>query len=187
MLNQIDDQSGDHAGKEISLKLQTVAEKFSAAHSEMAARVRVLLADIEKINQAARPELTTLAMTLATATAELKVEIEDSPEMFVKPKTRLIARIKCGFRKQKGHVVLENEENVISRIRKSLSKEQADTMIRVKESVNKNTAMTLDMHTLKQLGISVIADEDVVVIDAGDKAVDKILAEIMDSAKKKTD
>ena len=151
--------------------LEAAARAFAVAHGRLTERVRRLTARVDELQHQATPEIKARADELTAAAGTLRAAIEDNPRAFVRPKTRVIAGVKVGFRKMRGQVSFVDEGKVIERIRARLPTEQAYMLIRVRESVDKTALADLELTDLRRIGVSVTADEDVVVIDAGEKDV----------------
>lgn len=113
--------------------------------------------------------------------ARLSAAIAAAPELFQRPRTVILHGIRLGIMKQRGELAWDDEARVIQRIRAQLPKDQAELLIRVKESVAKGAVYDLSAADLKRLGIRIEGDGDVVTIkDAAgdlDKWLDAMLAE----------
>ena len=77
--------------------------------------------------------------------------------------------------KKRGKVVIDDESAVIARIRKLLPEEQAELLIRVRESVDRNAVCDLSAADLKRLGIRIADDEEVVIIKSVSSSLDRLV------------
>ena len=111
---------------------------------------------------------------------EITDALASAPALFEKPRTRSFDGIKVGFRKQKGKVVLDDEPATILRIRERLPVEQAELLIRIKESVVKEAVNDLTAADLKRLGIRLTQDTDEPVINAARTDLDKLVDALLE-------
>ncbi|MHB8772985.1 MAG: host-nuclease inhibitor Gam family protein [Syntrophales bacterium] len=111
---------------------------------------------------------------VAERQAALKAAIEDSPELFRKPRTMIIHGIKVGFMKEKGKISWSDAGQVIRLIKKHFA-EQADVLIKTTEKLVKAALQQLPAADLKKIGVTVGADGDAVVIKSTDSEIDKLV------------
>jgi hypothetical protein len=165
-------------------EIEQLTRDYSEARAYLTGVVTELQAELERIKHPALPLIRQAVGTTGEAHARLHAAVEASPELFTKPKTITIAGVRVGYMKQKGKVVIEDEEKTIARIRKLLPKEQAELLISVKESVHKPSVADLIAADLKRLGISITADDAAVVIKPVDGEVDKLVNALLEEAEK---
>lgn len=156
-------------------EIKKLSETYSDAHRQLADVVSVLLANIEQAKREAMPQLREAVRAHAAAEAELTAAVQADPALFEKPKTQIFSGIKVGFRKAKGKIEIDDEEKTIALIRKHLPEDQAELLIRVSESVDKNAVGPLTVDDLKRVAIRVTNDTDVVVIKPTDSDVEKMV------------
>lgn len=156
-------------------EIEKLTQEYAEARAYLAGVVTELQAELERVKHPVLPVIRKAVGKTGEAHAKLKAALEDSPKLFIKPKTRTIEGVRVGFMKQKGKMEISDEEKTIARIRKLLPKDQAELLIRVRESVHKQGVYDLTAADLKRLGISITDDEDVVVIKPVDKDVDKLV------------
>jgi hypothetical protein len=106
--------------------------------------------------------------------AELKASIEESAELFVKPKTVVFHGVKVGFQKAKGKLEFDDPDQVVKLIRKHFP-EQADVLINTTEKPAKEALGQLSAAELKRLGISVVESGDQVLVKDTTSEVDKMV------------
>jgi hypothetical protein len=122
-----------------------------------------------------RPRAVKLAEAAAVSRSALVDAIEESPALFAKPRTVIMHGLKLGFQKSKGRIEWDDESAVIARIRKLLPEDQAELLIKVKESVAKAAVYDLAAGDLKRLGIHIEGDGDEVLIRGALSDLDKWL------------
>ncbi len=164
--------------------IQDLTDAYSTCRETLAGRVLALQDEMERVKRRHLPGIREAVGIAAAAHDELRAAIAEHPELFRKPKTRTFHVIRIGYMKQRGQVVIEDEEAVIKRIRAQLPHEQADLIIRVRESVHKPAVYDLTAADLKRLGITVTADEDVVVIKPVDGEIDKLINALLADAER---
>jgi hypothetical protein len=162
--------------------IETHVSVYAARRDRLAAELGVLNNEIERLKAEHLPRLRTLANDTAAAKLLLRGALEAAPEIFAKPRTRIIHGVKVGYTKQKGKVAIDDEAAVIKRIRKLLPVDQAELLIRVREHVHKPGCYDLTAADLKRLGIRVAEDEDAVVIKPTDGEIDKLVDTLLDDA-----
>lgn len=153
-------------------------EKASQAFAEARAALSALVSDLEaEMNAVKRRRIGALRRAVAKSNdrqSELKNLLEDSKELFEKPRTRVFHGIKVGYQKGKGGLDIQDEEKVLKLIAKHFP-DRKEELVRTKQSPDKTALGKLAAADLKRLGIEVIATQDEVVLKATDSAVDKIV------------
>lgn len=163
-------------------EIEEKTRRYADARDLLAARVQLLHEEIEAARRKAMPAIRKALAAAAEAHDQLHAAVDAAPGLFQRPKTITFAGIRVGFTKQRGKVVIEDEEAVIARIRKLLPEEQAELLIRRREAVHKPAVYDLTAGDLKRLGITVTDDEDAVVIKPVDSEVDKLVAALLAEA-----
>lgn len=162
--------------------IEKLASYYANARDELNGRVQLMQAEMEKVKAEHLPRVRQLVRTIAANRSKLHTAIDQHPELFEKPKTVVVHGMRIGYMKQRGRVEIDDEEAVIDRVRKLLPEEQAELLIRVRESVDKNAVADLTVADLKRLGITVTADQDVVVIKPIDGEIDKLVKALLSDA-----
>jgi len=155
--------------------IEALTANYALARRELGSRVQVLQDELEVVKRRRLDGIRNGVEAVAALHDELKAAIEANPALFDKPRTRVLHGVKVGYIKQRGQVVIKDEAAVIARIRKLLPKDQAELLIRVKESVHKPGVYDLTAADLKRLDIAISADTDAVVIKPTDTEVDKLV------------
>jgi len=115
----------------------------------------------------------------AAAHDALKAAIEGRPELFVKPRTVAVDGVKFGFRKQTGAVDTGDEAQAIALLRKKLPG-LADTLINVKETLDKKGLRKLPAADLARIGVTIEDPVDEVVIATAESDIDKLVNALLD-------
>jgi hypothetical protein len=162
--------------------IEQLTRDYAEARAYLSGVVTELHAALEATKHPALPVIRNAVGKASEMHAKLKAAIEASPNLFTKPKTVTIAGVRVGYMKQKGKVVIANEEDTIERIYKLLPRDQAELLIRVSKSVHKPGVYDLAVADLKRLGITVTDDEDVAYIKPVDGEVDKLVNALLAEA-----
>lgn len=116
---------------------------------------------------------------VAERQAALKAAIEESPELFRKPRTLIIHGVKVGFMKEKGKISWDDKDQVVRLIKKHFP-EQADVLIKTVEKPIKNALQQLSAAELKRIGVTIGETGDVVVIKSTDSEIDKLVSALLE-------
>lgn len=155
-------------------KIEKLTKDYSDSRQVLIDRVRELEGKITGIKKAALPLIRRAVEIVANKYTLLKEAIEESRELFAKPRTRLLWGTKVGMQKAKGKLVWESEDDVVRLIKKHFP-EQADVLIKTKEIPSRDALANLSVADLKKLGVRVMDDTDEVVIKPTDSDVDKLV------------
>lgn len=157
------------------------AENYAAAREALLGTKLALDEELAALKRRYMKLIRRLVETGKQRAAELSAAITASPQLFVKPRTVILHGVRLGIMKSRGELAWDDEAKVIARIRAQLPKEQAELLIRVKETVAKGAVYDLTAADLKRFGIRIEGAGDVVTIkDAAgdlDKWLDAMLAE----------
>lgn len=160
-------------------EIDTLALGYSTTVEALAGTRGAYEEEAQALRKKYLPRLRKLAETAKERRAALSAAIGDSPALFVKPRTVIFHGLKLGYQKSKGTIEWDSEAAVIARIRKLLPEDQAELLIRVKESVHKPGVYDLTAGDLKRLGIRIEGDGDEVVIKAALGDLDKWLEALL--------
>lgn len=164
-----------------------LAQEYAAAREALAGTKLALEEGIAVVKRKYIGRIRALVETGRAAHATLAQAIAASPELFQKPRTVTMHGIRLGIMKSRGEISWDDEAAVIRRIRAQLPTDQAELLIRVKESVAKAAVYDLAASDLKRLGIRIEGAGDVVTIkDATgdlDKWLDALLSDELEEIK----
>lgn len=163
-------------------EIELLAAAVAEARGVLAERVQALQDELDAAQRRHMPAIRQAVAAAAGDLDRLHAAIEAAPELFVKPRTRVLNGIRCGWMKQRGQVVIPDEAKTIARIRELLPTDQAELLIRVRESVHKPAVYDLTAADLKRLGITLEADSDAVTIKPADGEIDRIVAALLKDA-----
>lgn len=162
-------------------EIERLTNEYADIRELLAERVNALEEEIEFLKRQKLPGIKNTLKKAAEAEARLRAAVEASPGCFVKPKTLVFHGVKVGFQKSKGSIEWDDDEMVIRLIRKHFP-EQADILIRLKETPNKDALGEIPATDLKRLGVTVKDSGDKVVIKPVDGEVEKIVNALLKGA-----
>ncbi len=166
------------------IEIQKLTEEYSKNRATLSAIVRDVEAEMDKLKRNAMPYIKKALGRVVESKEALEAAIEESPELFAKPKTRVFSGVKVGYRKQKGEIAWEDEARVIKLIEKYFPDDAREglMLLREKVSVDKTAVAKLAASDVKRLGITVKEDTDEIVIAPVDSEVEKIVDALLKGA-----
>jgi len=168
--------------------IETECVHYAKARNELAEAVDNLNEQIEALKRKHLPGIRREVAKAAQLHACLKADIEANPDLFTKPRTHTFHGIKVGFEKGKGRVEFDDPDKVVERIHKQFTyangklSAAGELLLDVKETPNKTELKNLTAAELRQLGCSLVAAGDQVVIKPTDSEVDKTVAALLKDA-----
>jgi uncharacterized small protein (DUF1192 family) len=156
------------------MEIERLCKDYSLARSALKERVEALNDEIERLKRQRLPQIRKAVEAASERQRALKIAVEESPEVFQKPKTQVFHGIEVGFRKGKGQLVWEDEEQVIKLIHKYYPDEY-EVYLKVTERPIKTALAQLSVNELKKLGVTVVETGDEVIIKATDTEIDKLV------------
>lgn len=166
----------------MSLKLiEKTTKQFADARADLSRRLQALNDDLANIKRQALPALRALINAAAQRHAELRDIIGENAALFERPRTQIFHGVKVGYRKMKGELTWESDEQVVKLIRKHCP-EMFDTLVKTVETPLKQGLEQLPADLLKKLSVSVENDADVVFIKCTDSEIDKAVNALLKDA-----
>lgn len=162
-------------------EIEKLTKDFSEARRALAEKVHDIEDQMNAIKRRYLSALRKLIEAAAERSALLKSAIEESPELFEKPRTFIFHGVKVGMQKQKGELLWDDNDKVVELIKKYF-KDQVDMLIKTVETPLKKPLAQLSAADLKKLGVTVEKDSDVVVIKSTDSEIDKLVSALLKDA-----
>jgi predicted Zn-dependent protease with MMP-like domain len=164
-------------------EIEDLTKKYSGAFDALSKEMRDLNNAIEFLKRERMKVIKkTIDQTVEKSLA-LEMAINDSPELFVRPRTIILHGIKIGFVKGKGKIEIPDESNTCKLIRKHFP-EQSEVLIITNERPSKEALNNLAAADLKKIGVTIIEAADEVVIKATDGEVEKMVNAFLRESKK---
>jgi len=158
--------------------IEQLAKRFAAAHADLSTTVTELNDAVEAVK---RVRLTAIKRGVEKAKqhrADLEALVDSARHLFVKPRTVIFHGIKVGLQKGKGGIAFEDPERVLALIKKHFP-DQAEILIRTKETPDKEALETLPVADLKRIGCEVTEAGDQIVVKPTNSDVDKIVTALL--------
>lgn len=157
------------------IDIEARAKNYRSARDLLGDRVRQLQGHLARARREAEPVIRSALQLAKAAEAELVAGIAASPALFKRPKTVVFHGVKLGFEKAKGKVLISDEAKTLSLIRKHFDEDQADLLIKVKESVVKSACGNIAASDLQRVGIEITDTGEMVIVRPVDSELDKML------------
>jgi len=163
-------------------EIEKQTKEYSDARATLAGRVGELNEAIDALKRRALPLIKHAVAAAMEKKSRLEAGIQGKPELFRSPRTVVLFGIKIGMQKVRTGIGWEEDDQVVKLIRKHFP-EQAETLIKTKETPVKSALNLLTVAELKKVGVSVTEGGDQVVIKATDTEVDKLVAKLLEEEK----
>lgn len=145
----------------------TLAERLTAYRDEVEAVKRRKLAGVRKA-----------LSDMKADHAALVEAVKANPDLFQKPKSRIMHAIKVGYAKQRGKVSFDDADQVVKLIEKHLP-ERADALLNVTKKPDKAKLAELTGAELKRIGVTVDSDTDAAFAKPIDDDLQKLLKALL--------
>jgi hypothetical protein len=158
--------------------IEKAAKALRAARDVLAVRATALQDEMRAAMRRKLPGIQLAVASVAEADANLKDAIDLRPELFVKPRTVVLHGLKLGYKKGKGKIEWDDDDQVVKLIRRHFP-EQFDVLCKTAETPIKAALAGLTVAELKKLGITVEETGDVVFIKDSTDDVDKLVKALL--------
>ena len=161
-------------------EIEKLTKDYADAREKLSKTVRTLEDRIARLKRRYLPGIKAQVGATAAKKLDLKNAIEESPGLFVKPRTIIFHGIKVGL--QKGTGKIEYDKSEIERIVRLIEKhfpDQADLLIHTKKTPIKKALGNLTVAELKKLGVFVEDTDDAIVIKPTDSEIEKIVDRLL--------
>jgi DNA-binding transcriptional MocR family regulator len=155
-------------------EIDGLARDFAVSRKTLQDRMQELEDELSQVKKRHLGGIRKAVTIAATYQSRLRAAIEDSPELFVKPRSLVLYGIKVGFQKGKGELKWEDTEQVVKLIHKHFP-EQAETLIKLTETPVKTALAQLSVQDLKRIGVAVTETGDQILLKPTDSDVDKLV------------
>ncbi|HPL62953.1 MAG TPA: hypothetical protein PK587_04215 [Syntrophales bacterium] len=155
-------------------EIEKLTKSFAESREELSARVRALEDEIHNIKKRHLAGIKRSVGTVAERQHALKTALEDSKDLFMKPKTVIMHGVRVGITKGKGKIEWEDDATVVKLIKKYHA-DQAEILIKTKETPIRKALEALPAADLKKIGVTVEETGDIAFIKCTDSEVDKFV------------
>ena len=155
-------------------EIEILAQHYSSAQQKLADLVGELNAEMQSVKKARLRAIKNAVVIAKEKRSRLSEAVLEAKALFEKPRTRIMHGIKVGVQKQKGSITYEDEEKVISLIKKHLP-EMEEVLVKSEEKLLKRSLETLPAETLQRIGVSSTDAGDEIIIKVVDGDVEKLV------------
>lgn len=167
---------GDIQGPSVTDRIERLALIAKGHRDRLSSSMAILEAGLNRVTDQELPGIRKDLEATATAEAELLALVEQHPAQFAKPRSITVHGYKCGYAKDKGKVVIDDESKTIGLIRKQLPADQAELLITIIEKVHKPGVADLTAVDLKRLAIRIEGGSDKAFVKSMDNDLKKLIA-----------
>lgn len=127
------------ARADLEKELHRADAKLAAVRNEFAERLKATTASVRALED------------------ELLTHVQRVPALFKKPRSLEVNGVRAGWRKGKGRLELPDTDKLMKRIGEVLTRQQKESVVKVRVTVLKGQLARLPGEILKRLGINVTA------------------------------
>jgi len=154
--------------------IEVLTKNYSDSYSKLSDKVKELNDEIDSVKRKHMRYIKSFAEDALEKKSLLSNAIDESKDLFEKPKSIILHGMKVGLQKGKGKITIPDEEKTILLIRKNLS-DQADILIKTEEKLVKPALNNLTAGELKKVGLNLVESTDEVLIKPTGSDIDKIV------------
>lgn len=166
-------------------EIEARTRAYSEARTRLADIVSELQAGLDAFKRENLPRVKRAIARAAEMEAALRALIEETPDLFVKPKTVVLHGVRVGYEKGKGAIEFEDGDQVVRLIEKRLP-DLAEQLVKTTKKPLKTGLAQLTVQQLKSIGCTVEEAGDQVVVRAVDRDVDKLVTALLKGAAEET-
>lgn len=155
--------------------------RYAQERAALAETMRKLHVAIQALKLDRRAAIMRHVERASNAEAELRAAIAAVPELFERPRSRILHGIRVGFQKGKGKIEFADPDRVVALIRKHMP-DSFDVLVKTTEKPIKDALAGLTAAELKKLGVTVEEAGDRPLIKPADSEVDRLVAALLDAA-----
>jgi len=155
-------------------EIEKLTEEYASQREVLKEYINSLEDQIREIKKKCLPAIRKAAERTADKHNALRLAIEGSPELFIKPKTVIFHGVRIGFMKGRGEIQWEDESQVIKLIKKHFP-DDSETYIKMTERVIKGALSQLAVADLRRIGVTVVETGEEVIIKPTDSEIDRLV------------
>ncbi len=163
-------------------EFETISKDFADARLVLSDRMRAMNDEIEAVKRKYLPIIRHAVNKAKSLKENLSNAIEESRDLFKRPKTMTVHGIKFGLQKVSDDIEWDDEETVINRIKKTMVG-QINVLINTKETLCKTALKQLPAPDLKKIGVSLVEGKEQVLIKDTNSDIDKLVQKLLDEDK----
>lgn len=159
-------------------EIERKAKAYADARHAYSYMVQVLNEALEALKREHLPGIKRAISNAMLIETELRLLVEGSPHLFLRPRTVVLHGVRVGFAKGKGRIEYEDADKVVALIDKKLP-ELADELVRTERKPLKSALERLTVQQLRAIGCTVEEAGDRVVVRAEDTDIDRLVTALL--------
>ena len=165
--------------KPLMAAIEDAAKETAQARSELVDRVGSLELIVKRAKHRRLKGIKAAAAALTQNVDELRGLVERGRHLFKRPKTRTLHGVRLGWAKQKGRLVIDDEDDLVARI-EELFPDRADELLKRTAKPVKAALAKLSGKDLQRLGVRIEADTESPMIKFANSEIDKLVESLLD-------
>ena len=166
--------------EELELKCKALRVKQDAL-SEISNKLN---RDLEAAKDKYMAEIKKAVCEVADGRADIHNYVDGHRELFDKSRSQTMHGIKVGLQKGRGVIECDNEGKAMDWINKYCTADQAESLIKRYESLNKPALNDMAPVDLRKMGIRIVNTGDKIVIKDVDGEIEKLIASMLKEKEK---
>ena len=162
-------------------EIEATTKLYADARALLAGRVRELNDQVEAAKRERLPGIKRALNAAALLEMELREQIKESADQFVKPRSVVLHGVKVGYQKAPGAISWTNLDRVVALIREHFPR-KFDVLVKATYKPVKKALAQLSAEDLKRIAVTVSADSDEVLIKDTASDVDKLVDALLKEA-----
>jgi len=154
--------------------IESLTNDYSVSNKALNSEVELMIKEVEQVKYKWLKSIKPLVEKVASDKVVLFTAVDESRELFQKPRSYTIAGIKVGLQKKKGKLGVADIAKTVELIKKKLS-DKADLLIKDEPKIIKKAIETLTAKELKLIGIEITKDSDEVLIKSDSDKIEKFI------------
>ncbi len=159
-------------------EIDKLTRDYAETREDLAGRVAALEEELEAVRKKYMAGIKRCINTAAERGARIRSAVEESRELFGRPKTIVLHGIKVGFQKGKGKLEWEDDDLVVRLIERHFP-DQAEVLIKTTKKPRKDGLNALTVAELKKIGVTAEETGEMIVVRPVDTDVDKIVKALL--------
>lgn len=156
------------------VQIVQLTQEYAKLRAALEEKVADLQTEIAKLRRQRLAGIKTAVERAGEAHTLLHEAISASPELFMRPKSLLLAGVVVGYKKDPDRLEWADDEQLAATIQEQLP-EQAQVLIRTKRVPVVKTLQLLDDDTLSKLGVTRDVGRDRAIIQPANSEIDKLV------------
>jgi hypothetical protein len=156
------------------VEIVQLTQEYAKLRAVLEGKVADLQTEIATLRRQGLPGIKTAVECAGEAHTALHEAISASPELFMRPKSLLLAGVVVGYQKDPDRLEWANSEQVVAAIQEHLPTE-AKVLIKTTHTPVVKTLQLLDDDTLRKLGVTRDVGRDRVIIQPANSEIDKLV------------